>query len=262
VFIDDNPIERDMVRCELPAVAVPELPSDEPALWPMIISAAGYFEAVSFTDTDRDRAQQYATNARREALKIQSRDIGDYLKALAMTMEITSFSQAVRARVAQLVNRSNQYNLTVRRYTEDQLSQMESDVSVACFSARLRDRFGDNGIISVVICRDRAEHWYIDTWLMSCRVLGRQVERAVLKHMVACATKAGKTALLGHYIPGPKNSMVEHHYEALGFQRASEGENGETFWRLDLTTFQPPETPIDIVNNTDECRKSMSACFP
>jgi FkbH-like protein len=246
VFIDDNPAERDIVRREVPTVAVPELPPDEPALWPMIISAAGYFEAVSFTDTDRDRAEQYATNARRETLKIQSRDIAAYLKALDMTMEISSFSPSVRARVAQLINRSNQYNLTVRRYTEDQVAQMESDSSVACFSARLRDRFGDNGIISIVICRDRGELWYIDTWLMSCRVLGRQVEQALLKHMAAIARETGKTALLGHYVPGPKNSMVERHYEALGFQRASERENGETFWRLDLTTFQPPETPIEI----------------
>jgi FkbH-like protein len=246
VFIDDNLAERDMVRREVPTVAVPELPSDEPALWPMIISAAGYFEAVSFTDTDRDRAQQYATNARRETLKVQSRDIGAYLKGLEMTMEVSSFSPSARARVAQLINRSNQYNLTVRRYTEDQLAQMESDSSVACFSARLRDRFGDNGIISVVICHDRGEHWYIDTWLMSCRVLGRQVERALLKHIAAIATKKGKTALLGHYIPAPKNSMVERHYEALGFQRTSERENGETLWRLDLATFQPPETPIEI----------------
>jgi FkbH-like protein len=246
VFIDDNPAEREMVRRELPAVAVPELPSDEPALWPMIISAAGYFEAVTFTDTDRDRAEQYATNARREALKVQSRDIGDYLRALEMKMEVSSFSSPVRARVAQLINRSNQYNLTVRRYTEDQLAQMERDSSVACFSARLRDRFGDNGIISVVICHDRGEHWYIDTWLMSCRVLGRQVERALLKHIVANAKQTGKASLLGHYVPGSKNSMVEHHYEALGFQRASERENGETFWRLDLSTYQPPQTPIEV----------------
>jgi FkbH-like protein len=250
VFIDDNAAERDMVRREVPAVAVPELPADGPALWPMIISAAGYFEAITFTDTDRDRAQQYATNARRETLKIQSRDIGAYLKALEMTMEITSFPPSARARVAQLINRSNQYNLTVRRYSEDQLAQMERDSSVACFSARLRDRFGDNGIISVVICRDRGEHWYIDTWLMSCRVLGRRVERALLKHIVAFARETGKAALLGHYVPGPKNSMVEGHYETLGFQRASERENGETFWRLDLTTFQPTETPIEIVAMT------------
>jgi FkbH-like protein len=250
VFIDDNPVERDMVRREVPTVAVPELPSDEPALWPIIISAAGYFEAVSFTDTDRDRAEQYATNARRDALKIQSRDLGAYLQALEMTMEISSFAPSVRPRVAQLINRSNQYNLTVRRYTEDQLAQMESDSSIACFSARLRDRFGDNGIISVVICHDRAEQWYIDTWLMSCRVLGRQVERALLNHIVATARDTGKTALLGHYVPGPKNSMVEHHYEALGFQRASEREKGETIWRLDLTTFQPPETPIEIATTT------------
>ena len=161
-------------------------------------------------------------------------------------MEVSSFSPPVRARVAQLINRSNQYNLTVRRYTEDQLSQMESDASVACFSARLRDRFGDNGIISVVICHERAEHWYIDTWLMSCRVLGRQVERALLKHIVANAKETGKASLLGHYVPGSKNSMVEHHYEALGFQRASERENGETFWRLDLSTYQPPQTPIEV----------------
>jgi FkbH-like protein len=246
VFMDDNPAEREMIRRELPAVAVPELPSDEPALWPVIISAAGYFEAVTFTDTDRDRAEQYATNARRQALKIETRDIGDYLRALEMKMEVSSFSPLMRARVAQLINRSNQYNLTVRRYTEDQLSQMESDSSVACFSARLRDRFGDNGIISVVICHDRGEDWYIDTWLMSCRVLGRQVERALLNHIAVTAKETGKASLLGHYVPKSKNNMVEHHYEALGFQCASAGEDGETFWRLDLTNFQPPETPIEI----------------
>ncbi len=246
VFLDDNPAEREIVRRELPAVAVPEIPDDEPALWPEILSAAGYFEAVTFTESDLGRAEQYAMNAQRETLKVQSRDIGDYLQALRMEMDITSFTPAVRARVSQLINRSNQYNLTTRRYTEGQIEAVESDPACFCFSARLRDRFGDNGIISVVICREAKDTWDIDSWLMSCRVLGRRVETALLNHIALEARQAGKDALTGRYIPTAKNGMVEKHYEKLGFTHTGTDTAGETHWQLDLKNFMPAPVPITL----------------
>lgn len=248
VFLDDNPVERDIVRRELPMVAVPEIPDGEPALWPLVLGAAGYFESASFTESDLARADQYAANAQRENLKVQSRDIGDYLKALAMEMEVTSFTPAVRSRVSQLINRSNQYNLTTRRYTEEQVEAAENDPGCFCFSARLRDRFGDNGIISVVICHEKGDEWDIDTWLMSCRVLGRNVEQALLNYVAGTARGRGISTIKGHYIPSAKNGMVEKHYEKLGFVREGVETAGGTIWRLMLEDFKPFDAPILLTN--------------
>ena len=249
VFLDDNPVERAQVRRELPMVAVPELPAD-PALYPRTLLAAGYFEAVGFAQEDRDRADQYAANAERAAFAGTS-DMAGYLASLDMIADFRAFDAVNRARIAQLINKSNQFNLTTRRYTEAQVAALEADPSKLTLQVRLTDRFGDNGMISVIVV-DR-QTWEIDTWLMSCRVLGRRMEEAVLAQIAAAARAVGATALTGRYIPSAKNKMVADHYPRLGFVAVDDaaamktgGTGGETVWRLDLDAYAAPDLPMRI----------------
>jgi FkbH-like protein len=235
VFLDDNPVERGLVRQVLPQVAVPELPED-PALYARTLAAAGYFEAVGFSDEDRNRAGMYQSNARRVALQAQAGDLDAYLASLDMRIVFAPFDRTGRTRIAQLINKSNQFNLTTRRYTEAEVAAAEADPEVFTLQVRLLDAFGDNGMISVVICRPPAsgtgapKTWEIDTWLMSCRVLGRRVEQMVLREVVAQARAAGIDTLVGRYRPTEKNALVRHHYENLGFAKVAEQPDGGTVW--------------------------------
>jgi FkbH-like protein len=244
VFLDDNPAERMQVRRELPLVAVPELP-DDPALFPRMLAAAGYFEAVGFSKEDRERANYYQANAQRAAALDASGDIGAYLASLDMICTIGPVDEIARPRVAQLINKSNQFNLTTRRYTESELAAAIQDPLRHVVQIRLVDRFGDNGIISVLIAEKKGETWEIDTWLMSCRVLGRRVEEACLAHLVEAARQAGARALIGTYIPSPKNGLVEDHYRKLGFSPESAAE-GASRWRLNLDGLNPPRLEMSV----------------
>ncbi len=231
VFLDDNPVERGLVRRFLPQVAVPELP-DDPALYARTLAAAGYFEAVTFSDEDRSRADYYQGSSSRAALGRQAGNVADYLAALDMEVDLRPFDDANRARIAQLINKSNQFNLTTRRYSETDVLRLQADPGVFTLQVRLKDRFGDNGMISVVICRLAGlRRWMIDTWLMSCRVLGRGVERMVLRHLVEEARLRGIDLLIGEYLPTPRNALVKDHYAALGFV-AVEREDGTVHWQL------------------------------
>jgi FkbH-like protein len=245
VFVDDNPAERAIVRRELPQVAVPELPAD-PALYPRVVLGAGYFEAVAFSDDDRRRAEQYRANAERAQLQASATDLDGYLRSLDMTIRLAPFDGAGRSRIAQLINKSNQFNLTTRRYTEAEVAHLEADPGTYTLQVRLEDRFGDNGMISVVICRMRGEVWEIDTWLMSCRVLGRRVEQAVLNEIAAAAKKAGARYLEGRFIPSGRNEMVRDHYAKLGF--APMGCDGDiSSWRLELAACQAADIPMNVI---------------
>lgn len=245
VFLDDNPAERKQVRDALPAVAVPELPAD-PALWLPVFQAAGYFEQQSMSEEDLKRAEYYKGNIQRGALEESSGDEDSFLESLKMVMPVTPFDAVGRKRIAQLISKSNQFNLTTRRYSEAQVAELESDGSVQTLQIRLSDTFGDNGMIAVVICRKHAHAWEIDTWLMSCRVLGRGVEQATLNLLAERASAAGASELLGRFIPTPKNGIVKDHYEKLGFTKVRESENGETEWVLPLDGYVAREVPIRI----------------
>jgi FkbH-like protein len=232
VFLDDNPFERNLVRQMLPQVAVPELP-DDPALYTRTLAAAGYFETVTFSDEDRQRADMYQHNTQRTAMQKTAGDIDAYLASLDMEITFAPFDRTGRVRVTQLINKSNQFNLTTRRYTEAEVTAAEEDSSVFTLQVRLADRFGDNGMISVVICRpDGLGAWDIDTWLMSCRVLGRKVEHIVLRELLLHARSAGVTKLIGRYCPTKRNSLVCDHYRKLGFAKTLEHEDGTTVWQL------------------------------
>ncbi len=246
-FIDDNPFERNLVRQELPMVAVPEV-SDDPTGYPVALSDGGYFEGLSVTDEDRERTSQYQGNKARDALKAAVTDLPSYLRGLEMELIWRRFDKIGQQRIVQLINKSNQFNLTTRRYTDDDIVAVMADPNAFGLQLRLTDRFGDNGIIAIVIGRLQAnQDLLIDTWLMSCRVLGRQVEPTTLNLIAREAAKMGAKRLVGEYIPTKKNGMVKDHYAKLGFTVMETDEAGGNRSILDLATFIPAETFIHVI---------------
>lgn len=249
VFLDDNPAERGLVRQLLPEVSVPELPED-PAYYARTLAAGGYFEAVTFANEDLKRAGYYQDNAKRANLQKQVGGVDAYLSSLAMTITFQPFDATGRARIVQLINKSNQYNLTTRRYTEPEVAEVENDPGACSLQIRLADMFGDNGMISVVICRgDHHGTWNIDTWLMSCRVLGRKVENMVLHEIVRRARAAGINKLRGVYKPTDRNALVVDHYLKLGFTQVKGDETGLTEWEFPIDGPLPEVAPMTVVSN-------------
>jgi FkbH-like protein len=240
VFVDDNPFERNLVRAELPMVAVPELP-DDPAFFARTIAAAGYFEGIRVTGEDRARSRQYQANAERSVLQAQSADLPSYLRSLGMELVWKEFDKVGLQRIVQLINKTNQFNLTTPRYTENDILGIMANPAAFGLQLRLIDRYGDNGIIGIVIGKRQGDEVAIDTWLMSCRVLGRQVEEATLGLVVEAAIKLGAKRIIGEYIPTAKNGMVQEHYSKLGFTLVERLENGATRWTLECKSFRQPE---------------------
>lgn len=246
VFLDDNPFEREQVRRELPMVSVPEIP-DEPALVPQVLAEAGYFESVAITDDDRARTLQYQANRERQALSADVSDMDSYLRSLHMRMQWSRFDSVGLQRIVQLINKTNQFNLTTRRYSEADIRAIMADAEAFGVQIRLLDRFGDNGIIAIVIGRLTApEQVTIDTWLMSCRVLGRQVEVATLNVVAALSRELGARRLVGEYYPTARNGMVKDHYARLGFTQLAQDADGRSRAVIDLTTFAAAPTFIEI----------------
>ena len=245
VFLDDNPFERNLVREALPDVAVPEVPED-PALWPAQLAAAGYFEALSVTAEDRDRNRLYAANRERRAQSGEATDLAGYLAGLEMRLEARFFDDLDLDRIVQLINKTNQFNLTTFRYTEGEVRDVMRDPACLGLHFRLKDRFGDNGIIAIVICRLKDGEARIETWLMSCRVLGRRVEEAVLSVVAGKARRAGARRLLGSYRPTPKNGMVADLYPRLGFACIDGGAAGEVHFEMSLSGDVSPDLPFEI----------------
>jgi FkbH-like protein len=246
VLLDDNPVERGLVRQILPQVAVPELPAD-PALYARTLAAAGYFESVVFSEEDVKRASYYQDNARRVTLQKQAGDVDAYLASLNMEITFQPFDATGRSRISQLINKSNQYNLTTRRYTEAEVAQIEADPKCFTLQVRLADAFGDNGMISVVVCREltRAQ-WDVDTWLMSCRVLGRRVEHMVLREILERARHLGIRTLVGTYRPTDRNNLVQDHYAKLGFTEISRADDGTSTWTLDVKSADIQSAPMTV----------------
>ena len=244
VFLDDNPAERKRVRDALPAVAVPELP-DDPSDWPAVLQAAGYFEQAGFSREDQLRAGFYKANALRAAQLERIGDHDDYLRSLGMTLSISPFDSAGRKRIAQLISKSNQFNLTTRRYSEAEIAALQARSDIFAIQARLEDIFGDNGMISAVICRQTDQAWEVDSWIMSCRVLGRRVEEAILQYLVEQARLKGIAEIIGRYIPTAKNGLVRDHFSRLGFAPTG-AQDGETTWRLDVDSYDGKSLPLKL----------------
>jgi FkbH-like protein len=248
VFLDDNPVERGLVRKLLPQVAVPELP-DEVAYYARTLSAGGYFESITFANEDLKRAGFYQDNAKRANLQKQIGGVEAYLASLEMTITFQPFDATGRTRIVQLINKSNQYNLTTRRYTDPEVAAAEDNPEFFTLQVRLADLFGDNGMISVVICRPgEAGVWDIDTWLMSCRVLERKVEHMVLREILEHARAAGIRKLTGTYRPTDRNKLVIDHYAKLGFTKVSGEASGLTRWEFLVKEDGPESVPMKVVS--------------
>ena len=248
VFVDDNPAERARIREALPGVAVPELPPDI-AGYTRRVADAGYFEAVGFTSEDRQRSEDYAQNAQREALRGSVQSIDEFLQGLQMTAVCGPITTVDLPRVTQLINKTNQFNLTTHRYSTEQILEMLAAPGTLSLQLRLRDRFGDNGLVSVLILRSpdgRPERLEIDTWVMSCRVFGRQLEHEALNIVVASAQRAGVAEIIGTYAPTAKNPVVSDLYEKFGFRRVAAPTlpQGTSRWSLIPADYTPSTTHI------------------
>jgi len=216
-------------------------------LVPGVLADAGYFESLAITDEDRERTAQYQENRAREQLRATSSDLDGYLRGLEMRMVWRRFDGMGQQRIVQLINKTNQFNLTTRRYTDEDVAAVMGDPAAFGLQIRLLDRFGDNGIIAIIIGR-RTEPSVveIDTWLMSCRVLGRQVEATTLNLVAAQALSLGASTLRGVYAPTKKNGMVRDHYARLGFTVVSQDAGGGSTAELELANFVPAPTFIDV----------------
>ncbi|MFM2100428.1 MAG: hypothetical protein RLZZ366_1967 [Pseudomonadota bacterium] len=231
VFLDDNPAERAHVRSALPSVAVPELPND-PAWFPWHLQSAGYFEATDFNVEDRSRAESYATNALRADVEAKSRNLGDYLSSLDMKLVARPFDQVGRTRITQLINKTNQFNLMTRRLTEFEVVEIETADNRLTIQVSLSDRFGELGMIGLIICALAGDQATITDWVMSCRVLGRKVEMAMLQVLKGGLEKRGIREISAQYRPTSKNGMVKDHFDNLGFRLVKEEPDGARHYRV------------------------------
>ncbi|MGI9146792.1 MAG: HAD-IIIC family phosphatase [Chloroflexota bacterium] len=244
VFLDDNPVERAVVRSELPEVLVPELPSD-PAQYRSALLELDVFESLGLTNEDRERGHLYAEQAQRRAFETSARasSLEDYLAGLQMVVDIAPARPADVARLAQLTNKTNQFNLTTRRYTEADVVAMLAD-GWNVIGLRVSDRFGDNGLVGLaIVTPGEAGVREIDTLLLSCRVMGRGVESALLGFVADQARASGITRLRGRFIPTPKNTPARECFPSCGFSLIDRAEAGEEVWELDLTHQAVPVAP-------------------
>lgn len=231
VFLDDNPFERNIVRENLPEVTVPEMPED-PANYLEFLYGLNLFETASYSNQDKDRTKLYQVEAERVKSFKKFTNEDDFLKNLDMVSTIAPFNKFNTPRVAQLSQRSNQFNLRTKRYTEADVERMAESEDYATFTFTLEDKFGDNGLICVIILnKESGQHLFIDTWFMSCRVLKRGMENFVLNVLVDYAKNNGFVALKGEFIETPKNAMVKNHYTELGFSET------DGFFYLDVNDY-------------------------
>lgn len=236
VFVDDNPAERHIVTEQLKGVCAPELESVSAYI--QTIDRSGFFETTSLSADDLKRNEMYQENAARAKLQSSFTDYGQYLDSLEMTAEIDSFIPVYMARIAQLTNKSNQFNLTTKRYTQAEIEATAADDSYITLYGKLIDKFGDNGVVSIAIGKLEGDACDIELWLMSCRVLKRDMEYAMMDEMVKRCKSAGVTILRGHYLPTEKNKMVKNFYGDMGFTLVSENQDGSSDWTLDLKGYE------------------------
>jgi FkbH-like protein len=231
VFIDDNPLEREWVRCQIPELSVVEL---GPSVFHYVddLDRGRYFFAVSLSAEDQSRAEQYRSEAVRKHLQATSQSLDEFLAQLQLRASGATIDEKNLVRVTQLTNKTNQFNLTTRRYTEAQVQRLVTDPECWSRAFHLADRMGDYGLIGVIFCRScGAGRWEIDTWLMSCRVLGRQMEKFMFDRLIEAAQSRDISEIVGVYRPTAKNGLVKDHYEKLGFEKIREGPD-EVRYRL------------------------------
>jgi FkbH-like protein len=240
VFLDDNPAEREIVRNFLPEVCVPELPLDPAFYLPFLISQ-NLFETTSYTENDTNRTKQYQEEAKRVELSQSITNMDDYLKSLNMKVKIQPFQDIDIERIAQLTQRSNQFNLRTIRYTTNEIIEIQKDATFLTASVEMEDKFGTYGLISAVIIKIDGKQAYIDTWIMSCRVLKRGVEATLMNYVVAQLMNLNVTQLNGEYIPTVKNELVRNLLTNLGMSIESPNN-----YRLSLKEYSTLVSHIQI----------------
>jgi FkbH-like protein len=233
VFVDDNPVERLLVTRQLPEVATPDVGSDV-TRFAEILEAEHYFEPHKVVQEDLNRAVYYKSNAQRDTLQSNFSDYGQFLTSLEMTAEIAPFSPVYLERITQLINKTNQFNLTTRRYTSTEIEAVAKDSAFVTLYGRLADRFGDNGLVSVLLGHVTGETLEIDLWLMSCRVLNREMELAMFDTLIEKCQARGIRKIIGVYIPSKKNGMVADHYTRLGFTPVEGAPQDLQSWSFDV----------------------------
>ena len=241
VFVDDNPVERALVAEQLPEVAVPEVGSDVSS-FAEILEHEGYFEVHKVLADDLSRSAYYSSNAERKATQASFRDYGEFLASLGMTAEIGPFLPVYLERITQLINKTNQFNLTTRRYTSAEVEAVTQDPAFITLYGRLTDKFGDNGLVSVLIGQVADDAVEINLWLMSCRVLKREMEFVMFDALVEQCQVRGIRKIVGVYIPSKKNSLVAGHYASLGFSPMDGNSEGRELWRYDVPPTYCPKT--------------------
>lgn len=242
VFLDDNPFERNIVRENVPGVVVPELPED-PGDYLEYLYSLNLFETASYSSADKDRTKQYQVEAQRVVAATKFTNEADFLKSLNMLSVVEGFTPFNTPRVAQLSQRSNQFNLRTVRYTDADIARMSGDDSYQCFSFTLEDKYGDNGLICVIILhKEDLDTLFVDTWFMSCRVLKRGMEHFTLNTIVEYAKENGFTRIVGEYIPTAKNGMVAEHYQHLGFAPIADAER--CLYELKVSEYENKECYI------------------
>jgi len=248
VLVDDNPAEREEVRQGAPEVRVVEL-SDDPADYPRLLDRTGWLDIVSLSAEDRKRAKLYQQNLEREQLRSSAGDYEAYLRSLEQRAVIGPFEEPHLPRITQLTNKTNQFNLTTRRMSASEIEQVKTSKQHLTAYVRLADRFGDNGLISVLVGRRENRTLWIDNWLMSCRVFGRGVEKMLCNWVVARARTAGIERIRGVYLPTAKNGLVREHYSSMGFTRVDAPEQQGEQWELCIEDYTPFDVAIEQVDD-------------
>jgi FkbH-like protein len=241
VYVDDNPAERDFVAEQLPEVAVPNVGADV-SCFAEVLEHERYFEVDKLVQDDLNRSAYYSSNAQRSAGQARFSNYGEFLASLEMTAEIRPFLPIYLERITQLINKTNQFNLTTRRYTSAEVVAIAQDPGFITLYGRLGDKFGDNGLVSVLIGQIVDETVQLDLWLMSCRVLKREMEFAMFDALVEQCQARGIRKIVGIYIPSKKNSMVAEHYASLGFTAIAGASEGRELWRYNVPALYSPRT--------------------
>lgn len=248
VFVDDNPAEREIIKAQVPGVAVPEIGTPEQYI--RVLDHSGFFEVTNVSEDDRKRNEMYKANIQRQQQQQSFGDYREYLISLQMQGTIKAFEPIYMARIAQLSNKSNQFNLTTRRYTQSDIEQFAANDHYITRYGKLEDKFGDNGVVSVVLGRkDMAEKTlHLELWLMSCRVLKRDMEFAMMDSVVEACKECGITKILGYYYPTAKNAMVREFYALQGFTKIAEDVEGNTTWQFEIPENYEKKNTVITVN--------------
>lgn len=232
VFVDDNPAEREIISQQVKGTAVPEIGNPEEYI--RVLDHSGFFEVTKLSEDDRNRNEMYKANVMRKQQEQSFGDYKEYLKSLQMKAVIAPFEAMYMARIAQLTNKSNQFNLTTKRYSQSEIEAIAQDEKFLTLYGKLEDKFGDNGVVSVVIGEVEGNTLHIRLWLMSCRVLKRDMEFAMMDTLVEKCKEQGIDTIYGYYYPTAKNAMVREFYSLQKFTKIEEDEQGNTTWKYEI----------------------------